>query len=62
MKVDNIELYEGNNAPVKDSLSVTKVLDSETDMYQVRVEIGNSVFYLGEHENNDFIYMLENAE
>lgn len=61
MKLCDVEVYEGDKDPVNIELQVSKVLDTSTDVYQIRVEVGETVFYLDDDQNNDLIYMLNNA-
>ncbi len=59
--LNNIEVYEGNNPSIMTEITVNKVLDTSSDRYQIRVEIGGTVFYLNESEQQELSYMIANA-
>lgn len=60
MKINEAEIYEGNNAPVIESIHVNEVYSEEDDSCQTRIEIANTVIYLTPVQTQVFIHMLEN--
>lgn len=44
--INGVEIYEGNNEPVNETLQVSTVVDTEINQDVVRLEIADTVIYL----------------
>lgn len=58
--INGVEIYEGNNEPVNETLQVNTVIDTEINQDVVRLEIVNTVIYLTQQQAWDLKDSLAN--
>lgn len=58
--INGVEIYEGNNEPVNETLQVSTVVDTEINQDVVRLEIADTVIYLTQQQAWDLKDSLAN--
>lgn len=58
--INGVEIYEGNNEPVNETLQVDTVFDTEIYQDVVRLEIADTVIYLTQQQAWDLKDSLAN--
>lgn len=58
--INGVEIYEGNNEPVNETLQVSTVIDTEIKQDVIRLEISDTVIYLTQQQAWDLKDSLAN--
>lgn len=48
--INGVEIYEGNNEPVNETLQINTVVDTEINQDVIRLEISDTVIYLTQQQ------------